>query len=374
MSFHLTEIYHYLSKQEILRLQKRLACIFPIQHQVSRHVLHETLMHNYEKYIYSQFLSEEHNNSNLPYSFSFLNECLESFGCLQTSLLDEEENSILKKQPYVIFLDLNSLKQENKTITKSYSLQFGVIAGEALEIFSHLSILFPNIFPFRSFLFSRLYNLSARERKAWFRWLGLADWPNTRIPFAPHSLYIHLGQIRKQKKELLEKKESKNLLIRIRETCIYLDHFFIEKDQNSPLFWFYRKIMPLYRALMEQEKLLLNKISRTQREAEILTLIQLLKLGYIVLEKVDSNQEHKQLDFQKLTKAERDHLSINSLGHLVEKNKMQTSSKEQNEDIRWQLVITQEKEAPTLPIHSLMNLFYAWKEQKQQKMLFLHST
>ncbi|MCR9143624.1 MAG: hypothetical protein NXI24_15355 [bacterium] len=245
----LSELYSVLPDAELRRIQKTLKII------VSRGLDAERLR---------RVVREGYSRLGQPFevlerqgiSETFL-KLLDRFGVLSADQMSETEKADLQKNPYTIWPDERHC----------------VLSGEALELLAQESL-----FRKRNYLYGEVTRLPVKERRAWFRWLGL-DCPVRSEKDRCHQIYLHLAEERRRLSE------SSRPTLRPKDLPEFLDEIFPNDPLKSPLAWFYREILPLYQALADAEKQLrsLRPGSREYRARERkLDVIEAFKSGALI--------------------------------------------------------------------------------------------
>lgn len=243
----LSELYSVLPDAELRRIQKTLKII------VSRGLDPERLR---------RVVREGYGRLGQPFEVlerqgigeAFL-KLLDHFGVLSADQITEAEQADLQKNPYTIWPDERHC----------------VLSGEALELLAQESI-----FRKRNYLYGELSRLSVKERRAWFRWLGL-DCSVRSEKDRCHQIYLHLAEERRQAHRPQTPKRT--------DLPEFLDEVFTNDPLKTPVAWYYREILPLYQALADAEKQLkaLRPGSREYRNRELkLDIIEYFKRGVLI--------------------------------------------------------------------------------------------
>lgn len=169
---------------------------------------------------------------------------LGSFGVLAENQLSERELTSLQKNPYTLWPTEHVC----------------TISGEALQ---RLAV--DHRIRRQHYLFAHMYNLIAKDRKGWARWLGISDARNDRERL--RRLYREAARLQLD----ISADEQEPFVGR------YLDEFFPDNPVHHPMAWYFRDVLGLYDALSETET------KAEQYDDHVRALVRLLKAGRLVV-------------------------------------------------------------------------------------------
>jgi hypothetical protein len=244
MGFALTDKFPELSKEEQMRIQKRLGIILrsTSESYILKKSLHQKLLRYGKPSHYVNSFGQR-----ITGQFSDL---LENFGALPSHYFsDSSDLQSFLYLPYVVQDAQGNVR----------------IICEAMDlIFDD-----PNL-ERRGYLVHYLYHLQLKERLAWAKWLKLveSDQPPrilTRILWKGLALNRMAGSDQQLFNSFAESHPE------------YLDEIFRSDDPQSPVHWFYRQVIPFYRSLAELE----SKIG--QQDTGLNQWINLFKLGFLTV-------------------------------------------------------------------------------------------
>ena len=164
----LAELYTVLPDPELLRIQKTLKIILSRGLDAER--LRRVVREGYARLGRPFEIMER---MGVADAFGKL---LDGFGMLSVEQMTATEKADLQKSPYTIWPD------ERRC----------VVSGEAFELLAN-----EPAFRKRNYLYGELTRLPVKERRAWFRWLGL-DCPVRSEKDRCHQIYMHLAAVRRQ--------------------------------------------------------------------------------------------------------------------------------------------------------------------------------
>ncbi len=241
MMFSLLESNHLLEKDEFNRIQRKLGIIIRNSSDVQRllYSLHQSLHR-----LGSPWGVISRRGKNATALFLRL---LQSFGTLPVKDLTTSEQSILAEHPYVV------------AVRDGYYFVY----REAYDLLMRDSEIRK-----RGFLFSDLHYLSATEKKAYIRWLK----SEKAIPGRTITLYAEIAHYRMER--LPPRKDFPAAGIE----NTYLDELFSIDPLVSPVGWFFRGVIPFYRALHDYES-----HTVTKPDEKIMKQISLFKYGYYTI-------------------------------------------------------------------------------------------
>ncbi len=243
----LSELYSVLPDAELRRIQKTLKII--VSRGLDRDRLRRVVREGYSRLGQPFEVLERQGIGE-----TFL-KLLDRFGVLPADQMSDAEKADLLKNPYTIWPDERHC----------------VLSGEALELLAQESI-----FRKRNYLYGELTRLSVKERRAWYRWLGLECSVRSEKDRC-HQIYLHLAGERRRSDAPPAPRE--------REFPEFLDQVFPNDPLKSPVAWFYRDILPLYQALADAEKQLkaLQPGTRGYRDRKLkLDVIDAFKSGALI--------------------------------------------------------------------------------------------
>ena len=243
----LSELYSVLPDAELRRIQKTLKII--VSRGLDRERLRRVVREGYSRLGQPFEVLERQGIGE-----TFL-KLLDRFGVLSTDQMSDAEKADLLKNPYTIWPDERHC----------------VLSGEALELLAQESI-----FRKRNYLYGELTRLSVKERRAWYRWLGLECSVRSEKDRC-HQIYLHLAGERRRSDAPPAPREQ--------EFPEFLDQIFPNDPLKSPVAWFYRDILPLYQALADAEKQLkaLQPGTRGYRDRKLkLDVIDAFKRGALI--------------------------------------------------------------------------------------------
>lgn len=244
MGFSLTHGFSSLSADEQSRIKRRLGIIPGNPAQTEK--LQKTLRSAFQR-LQSPCARVSGYNEKQE---SFFIELMQSFGSVHKSKYSPEDLEEFSKLPFVVF--------NNQTDSIH-------VASEALDSFLH-----DRYFLSRNYLISFIYKLPAKEKQAWLRWLGVDKPVQSREHL---NRFIWKTIARERKKEFgnvwpFADAESS-------EADIYLDEVFdAEPSESASMPWFYKGLIPFYRAASEE----LQKDGNTRRD----DLLRKIRLGFYV--------------------------------------------------------------------------------------------
>ncbi len=253
MVVSLTELCCHLPVNERKRIQKLLCVIFPLHSHPS--ILRKMIQESYNRINSPLQWMEKHS---IEPAFQKL---LLSFGFLHSSSISPSETEQLKGNPWCVWPD------ENEEHCFLISEGIGsLVLDKKLKQENYL-------------LLSLFSGLSNRETKAWWLWLGLdmeisSEEERTRI------LYQHLAC--SSPSFMFDLPQSEKILDPL---PLYLDEVFPDDLFLCPMAWFYRDILPFYKACHETEKKLPYLSSQTQQTDLAKKILSLIKYGKILIQK-----------------------------------------------------------------------------------------
>ncbi|MDH5656872.1 MAG: hypothetical protein OEZ34_13245 [Spirochaetia bacterium] len=217
MAYSLLENIHRLPEDEVNRLQKTLGIILRNSSETEK--LRSSVQNIYIKigdpasYMKRKKGSEDAVNS--------LFRLMDAFGAMHISQLESCELSALKENPYTVWPDQETC----------------MIAEEAMDYFSESFETLPS-----DYLFKYLRQLSAKEKKAWARWIGL-DFNSANDRMRNRLLYKKLARLRFEN----EKKYSEEIHVK------YLEDLFPDEPVKFQVAWYYRGVLSFYDSLSRME-------------------------------------------------------------------------------------------------------------------------
>lgn len=217
MDLSLADLHSSLPAAELLRIQINLKVIVgaaPQAREKARQAIRQA---------YARLGQPSETLQRLDCQESF-DRLLEAFGILEVDPLDARLRAQLTRNPYAVWLD------ERRC----------TICSEALD-----GILADPIYRKRNYALFALFRLSARERRAWARWVGLNE-ASLSERERSLQLYRRLAEMRQN-----ERNDSP----RIEDEPVYLDEVFPDDPNQNPIAWYYRDVLPLYRCLMDAERI-----------------------------------------------------------------------------------------------------------------------
>lgn len=228
MDLSLADLHSSLPAAELLRVQKSLKLILGAA-SPAREKARQAIRQAYARLGQPSELLER-----LDCQESF-DRLLEAFGILEVDPQDARLRAQLTRNPYAVWLD-------DRRCT---------ICSEAVD-----GILADPFYRKRNYALFALFRLSARERRAWARWVGLNE---ASLSERDRSLQLYRRLAEMRQNELNENP-------RIENEPVYLDEVFPDDPNQNPVAWYYRDVLPLYRCLMDAERLLAVKAPAARNE------------------------------------------------------------------------------------------------------------
>ncbi len=250
MDLSLADVHSSLPAAELLRIQKNLKLILgvgPVARDKARQAIRQAYARLGQPWITLERLD----------CLDAFDRLLEAFGILEVDPLDSRLRAQLARNPFVVWLD-------DRRCT---------ICSEALD-----GLLGDPIYRKRNYALFALFRLSARERRAWARWLGLNETSSSSLSERDRSLQLYRG--------LAEMRQNEhNEAPRIDNEPVYLDEVFADDPNQNPVAWYYRDVLPLYRCLMEAEQQLnaVPSAARDERHLRAAHIIADLKCGRLAI-------------------------------------------------------------------------------------------
>lgn len=247
MDLSLADLHSSLPAAELLRIQKNLKLILggatPAREKTRQAI----------RQAYARLGPPSATLARLDCQESF-DRLLEAFGILEIDPLDARLRAQLTRNPFVVWLD-------DRRCT---------ICSEAID-----GILVDPIYRKRDYALFALFRLSARERRAWARWIGLNE-ASLSERERSLQLYRRLAEMRQS-----ERHDSP----RIQNEPVYLNEVFPDDPNQSPVAWYYRDVLPLYRCLMDAERLALAKApgERNEQDLRAANILADLKCGRLAV-------------------------------------------------------------------------------------------
>ncbi len=244
MGYPLARRFSDLPDSEKLRIQKRLGII--LKRSDDYYPLKKTLTLKLRRLGHpSHYVSSFGERERLHFE-----ELLSQFGILKKhQFRDTPEYQSFMSLPYVVEDAEGNIR----------------VISEALDL-----ILEDPGFVKKKYLLHHLNSLSFQEKKSWARWLGMTEEtkPSRQLT---RSLWNGIGRLRQSQDKNGIHPELFSILPG------YLEDIFPEGDIHSPLYWFYKQVVPFYRSLNELEK------TGAGSSAGLIRWITLFKLGYLFI-------------------------------------------------------------------------------------------
>lgn len=249
MGFPLSHSFHHLDREERNRIQKRLGIILGKSDQIesSRRSL---------KSIYKRMgkPTEVIRNFTVDQREVFF-ELLESFGLLKIDERSTERSKNLASNPYLVF---------NEKDSAFY------IASEALDV-----ILEDPDFKKEGFLISHIHSLTLHEKRAWQFWLGKSSHQTGRTRLT-RVLWRAIAEIRRS----LYPGEWPFQHTPENQTPLLND--FPDRPGSSSLSWFYRDLIPFYRAAREEMDRLKKDEGVDPENGKSRSSLEKIRLGFLI--------------------------------------------------------------------------------------------
>ncbi len=224
MLLSLADIYYHkaLADEERKRIQKLLAFILP--HKTSSPLrLRRNLLQAFRRLGCPTLYLRK--NNLMP----SMQKLLCASNILKASTLSPQEKQALERNPFVIWPDQKHC----------------VCNADALELLAQ-----DRFWEARRSLALFLCRLSNAEKQAWGRYVGLHEtYASQRIQTL--ILYQHLLSLRY---DFIINMQTTKFAISQQKYPEYLDEIFPDDPYISPMAWFYRSVLPFYKALAESQK------------------------------------------------------------------------------------------------------------------------